>query len=112
MRGEKMYKVVFTARAASAAKASSSLEAVEERVRSEIAAILLDDMALSQLIFHAVEMEDGREYLCRPRQEGEEHVLVVDTCSRDEVQPKSGMFAGETFSFPVADGQARQEEAK
>ena len=99
------YKIVFTDLAAGFAKARSSLAAVEERVRGEIAAILMDDVPLEQLLFHVVEMPDGTEYYCSPARTGDDIVLVVDTCSLDEFEPTRGMLAGAKIGVPRPDSE-------
>ena len=59
-----LYKVMFTRKARAAAKASSSLAAVEEIARSDLTEFGIED--LLKLGFHSFDL-NGQSYFCSPR---------------------------------------------
>jgi hypothetical protein len=78
------YKIVLTDLARAFAAKHTSIAALEERVRGEIADILNSAGDLDRLHFHTFVTSDGQEYICFPEVVDDGRVLVVDTCSRDE----------------------------
>jgi hypothetical protein len=103
------YRIVFTDLAAAFARRHGSLQALEEQVRGEIADLMFsddvedDEFSIADLMFHTVTMNDGQEYICTPGQGGDETVLVVDTCSREDMTIQGGPMTGQKLSVPSPD---------
>lgn len=103
------YEVRFTKLAQEFAKAKSSLAAVEERVRGEIADWMQRDdgfKRLDDLIMHVVEMGDAGEYVCYP---AGENLLEIDTVSYDEKVLDKGPLKGKTVMLPRRDSEDRDD---
>ena len=109
MTSKSSYRVVFTDLAAAFVRRHGSLQGLEEQVRGEIHELMFgdgvedDEFTIADLMFHTVVAGDGQEYICTPRQDGNETVLVVDTCSRETTTIDGGPLAGKEISIPSPD---------
>jgi hypothetical protein len=99
------YRIVFTRLAHAFAMRRSSLAALEEQIRGEMAELMsVDDdgpMGIEELCFHVVEFGD-QEYICSPTQVDGELVLSVDTCSREELDIRERAHGREDRDGPPA----------
>lgn len=91
----------FTHAAKVSAVADSSVEAVGEHVRGEIAELLDDGLEiLSDLVFHNVETKAGNWFICTPI---DDHTIEVDACEFEdigEVKRDDGLFDGKKIMMP------------
>jgi hypothetical protein len=95
------YTITFTPSGRALAEAHSSLAAVEERVRRELADLLGEEIGpVDRLLFHTFALPSGHEFIVTPL--GSDAV-EIDTCSRASLVIREGPLAGQDVAPPMKD---------
>ncbi len=93
----------FTHAAKASAIAHSSVEGVSEKIRGELAELLADGLGcLSDLVFHTVDIDDDRCFICIPINN---NTVRVDFTEWHEMDKKidKGTFRGKKIMMPEFD---------